>query len=351
MTLRDLNDLAVFAAVAEHGGFAAAGRALGIPKSRLSRRMAQLEDELGVRLVQRSTRQFVVTELGRQFLAHCQAMLAEARAAEETIATQRAEPRGIVRISAPVEVAQNLVAACLPEFLRRYPRVRVQLLVSNRRFDLLNENIDMALRVRPRLEMDPELITRPLAPAHALLVAAPAYLDARGRPQTPQELSAHDTLSLIEMETVQTWTFHPTPPRDDNASVRVEVEPRLLCGEFNVLLQAALAGHGIVRLPSQVCGPAVRAGMLEHVLPGWQGGESLVHLVYLSRRHQLPAVRALAEFLVEQLPPRMSEDWTRAACERAARSIDDPHILAEAAVRATIAAPPEQRRKARKKSP
>jgi DNA-binding transcriptional LysR family regulator len=310
--MRDLNDLAFYAAIVEHGGFAAAGRALGIPKSRLSRRMAQLEDDLGVRLVQRSTRQFAVTEIGRQFLAHCRAMLAEAQAAEETIATQRAEPRGIVRFSAPVELAQNLVATCLPRFLAAYPRVRVQFLVSNRRFDLLNENVDIALRVRPAPEMDTELVTRRLARAQKVMVASPAYLDARGRPRHPQDLLAHDTLSLIEMETVQNWTFLPV--RGDGEPARVDVEPRLLCGEFNVLLQASLAGSGICGLPATICGPHIGAGLLEHVLPDWQAGESVMHLVYPSRRGLLPAVRALVDFLVETLPPLADARDAQAGC-------------------------------------
>ena len=310
--MRDLNDLAFYAAIVEHGGFAPAGRALGIPKSRLSRRMAQLEDDLGVRLVQRSTRQFAVTEIGRQFLAHCRAMLAEAQAAEETIATQRAEPRGIVRFSAPVELAQNLVATCLPRFLAAYPRVRVQFLVSNRRFDLLNENVDIALRVRPAPEMDAELVTRRLARAQKVMVASPAYLDARGRPRHPQDLLAHDTLSLVEMETVQSWTFLPV--RGDGEPVRVDVEPRLLCGEFNVLLQASLAGSGICGLPATLCGPHIGAGLLEHVLPDWQAGESVMHLVYPSRRGLLPAVRALVDFLVETLPPLADARDAQAGC-------------------------------------
>ena len=312
--MRDLNDLAFFAAVAEHRGFAAAGRALGIPKSRLSRRVAQLEDDLGVVLVQRSTRQFAITEIGRQFLAHCQAMLAEARAAEDAIATQRAEPRGIVRLSAPVEIAQNFVATCLPRFLADYPRVRVQLLVSNRRFDLLNENIDIALRVRRVPDMDPELVTRPLSRMHSILTAAPAYLDRRGRPQQPQELTAHDTLSLIEMDTAQNWTFIPRVPAAGTDSVKVDIEPRLLCGEFNVLLQATLAGQGICTLPESVCGPRIVAGELEHVLPEWHTGESVLHLVYLSRRGRLPAVRAIADFLVECLPPLVRARRAEAGC-------------------------------------
>lgn len=314
--MRDLNDLGFFVSVVEHGGFAAAGRALGIPKSRLSRRIALLEDELGVRLLQRSTRRFAVTDVGQQFLAHGRAMLAEARAAEDAVATQRAEPRGLVRFTCPVDAAQKLLAVCLPEFLAAYPRVRVQMLVSNRRFDLLNENIDVALRVRPEPEMDAELVTRPLARTRKLMAAAPGYLDARGRPQHPQDLVVHDTLSLVEQETTQAWTFYPVEQeRDDpRASVRVDVSPRLLCGDFELLLETAIAGQGIVGLPDVVCGPAIHRGQLEPVLPQWRASEAVMHLVYPSRRGMLPAVRVLVDFLVAKLPPLMEARRGEAGC-------------------------------------
>lgn len=302
--MRDLNDLAFFAAVVEHGGFAAAGRALGIPKSRLSRRVAALEDDLGVRLLQRSTRRIAVTAVGQQFLAHCRAMLAEAQAAEETVASRRAEPRGLVRLSCPVDLAQNLVAPCLPDFLAAYPRVRLQMLVSNRRFDLPGEHIDVALRVRPEPDMDPQWVTRPLARLRKLVVAAPAYLEARGRPQRPEDLPGHDTLSLGEQDGLQAWQFHPVAADREAplAAVRVDVQPRLLCSEFQVLLQSALAGRGIVGLPEAVCGPAICDGRLEVVLPQWQATEVVMHLVYTARRGLLPAVRVLIDFLVERLP-------------------------------------------------
>lgn len=302
--MRDLNDLAFFAAVVEHGGFAAAGRALGIPKSRLSRRVAALEDDLGVRLLQRSTRRIAVTAVGQQFLAHCRAMLAEAQAAEETVASRRAEPRGLVRLSCPVDLAQNLVAPCLPDFLAAYPRVRLQMLVSNRRFDLPGEHIDVALRVRPEPDMDPQWVTRPLARLRKLVVAAPAYLEARGRPQRPEDLPGHDTLSLGQQDGLQAWQFHPVAADREAplAAVRVDVQPRLLCSEFQVLLQSALAGRGIVGLPEAVCGPAICDGRLEVVLPQWQATEVVMHLVYTARRGLLPAVRVLIDFLVERLP-------------------------------------------------
>lgn len=316
--MQDLNDLAFFASVVEHGGFAAAGRALNVPKSRLSRRIALLEDELGVRLLQRSTRRFAVTEVGQQFLIHARAMVGEARAAEDVVATQRAEPRGLVRFTCPVDAAQKVLATCMPEFLALYPRVRVQMFVTNRRFDLLNENIDVALRVRPEPEMDAELVTRPLARTRKLMVASPAYLDVRGRPEHPDDLEGHDTLSLVEQETTQSWVFYPAEhPRDDvQYSSRVELTPRLLCGDFDLLQQAALNGLGVVGLPDVVCGPAIQRGELELVLPRWRASESVMHLVFLTRRGMLPAVRVLVDFLVEKVPALMEARRGEAGCDK-----------------------------------
>src|SRR5699024_8769236 len=149
-----------FAAVVEHGGFSAAGRALGVPKSRLSKRVAQLEERLGVRLLQRTTRKFVVTETGERFYAHCRAMLEDAQAAHDAIDMLQAEPHGMVRLSCPVALSRTLLAPILPEFLARYPKLRVHLLASDRRVDLLEEGVDIAIRVRFKFDTDANLIVR-----------------------------------------------------------------------------------------------------------------------------------------------------------------------------------------------
>jgi DNA-binding transcriptional LysR family regulator len=194
--MQDLNDLYYFAMVVEHGGFAAAERALGIPKSRLSRRISQLESDLGVRLLQRSTRRFAVTDVGTSVYRHAQTMLAEAQAAREVVDRLSAQPRGVVRVSVPVSLAQQEIPAMLPDFLALYPEVRVQLLVSNRRFDLINEGVDVALRVRSKLEDDGSLVLRTFGPIQSLLVATPGYLDGMGRPKLPADLAEHVTLSM-----------------------------------------------------------------------------------------------------------------------------------------------------------
>lgn len=206
--MHDLNDLYYFAMVVDHGGFAAAERALGIPKSRLSRRISQLETDLGVRLLQRSTRRFAVTDVGTSVHRHAQTMLAEAQAAREVVDRLSAEPRGLVRASVPVSLAQMQLPKLLPKFLAQYPKVRLQLNISNRRVDIINEGYDVALRVRSRLDDDGSLVMRSFGQVQELLVASPKYLDRAGRPKDPDELANHVTLSISEDEARQRWELH-----------------------------------------------------------------------------------------------------------------------------------------------
>ncbi|PWK89890.1 LysR substrate-binding domain-containing protein [Fulvimonas soli] len=296
--MQDLNDLYFYAAVVEHGGFSAAGRALGIPKSRLSKRIAQLEERLGVRLLQRTTRRFAVTEVGERFYAHCRAMLEEARAAQEAVDELRAEPRGVVRLSCPVALAQTVLAHVLPEFMEQYPKVQVRVLASNRRVDVVGEGIDVAIRVRNRLDTDANLVVRTFGQSRVLAVASPALLDRLGRPQTPAELSRLPALTSQEHEGAQVWELIDA----QGARVPVEMGARLITGEFAVLLEAARRGMGVTLLPEFVCAPAITAGELEVVLPDWSVPDGTMHFVYPSRRGMLPGVRALVDFLAERLP-------------------------------------------------
>jgi len=296
--LQDLNDLYFFAAVVEHGGFSAAGRALGVPKSRLSKRVAQLEDRLGVRLLQRTTRRFVVTEVGERFYAHCRAVLEEARAAQEAVDELRAEPRGVVRLSCPVSLTQTVLAHVLPDFLTQYPRLQVRVLSSNRRVDLLGEGYDLAIRVRSKLDTDANMVVRSFGQSRVLPVASPALLDALGRPGHPDELAKLPALSMQEHEGPQTWELIDAT----GERVSVEVQARLICGDFAVLLEAARRGIGVTLLPEFVCAPAVTRGELEVLLPEWSAPEGTMHFIYPSRRGMLPGVRALVDFLAERLP-------------------------------------------------
>lgn len=297
--MQDLNDLYYFAMVVEHGGFAAAERALGIPKSRLSRRIAQLETDLGVRLLQRSTRRFAVTDVGQSVYRHAQSMLEEAQAAREVVDRLSAEPRGLIRVSVPVSIAQQQISRILPGFLATYPQVRVQLHVSNRRVDVINEGFDVALRVRSQLTDDGSLVMRSFGNIQGLLVASPAYLAKHGRPQTPDDLHKHISLSMSEEEGKQRWELHGP----DGEVVRIDLQPRIMAGDFPVLSEMAVRGLGIALLPETVCADFVRTGALEVVLPDWNLPEGICHAVFPSRRGLLPAVRVFIDYLAEHLPP------------------------------------------------
>ncbi|KFN50027.1 hypothetical protein N790_01275 [Arenimonas malthae CC-JY-1] len=294
----DLNDLQFYAMVVEHGGFAAAERALGVPKSRLSRRIAQLESDLGVRLLQRSTRKFAVTDVGQSVYRHAQTMLAEAQAAREAVDRVSAAPRGVIKVSCPVALAQELLAPLLPEFMKKHPQVRIQLHVSNRRVDVIQEGFDVALRVRSQLTDDGEMVARSFGQLRELLVASPKYLDRVGRPATPADLAGHTTLSMSEDDSRQRWTLHGP----DGHVQKVDLTPALMAQDFPLLLAAARDGLGVVLLPELSCAEAIRKRELEVVLPQWNLPQGICHAIYPSRRGLLPAVRVFIDFLADRLP-------------------------------------------------
>jgi DNA-binding transcriptional LysR family regulator len=299
----DLNELALFALVVEHGGFSAAERATGIPKSRLSRQVAQLERRLDARLLQRSTRRFSVTDIGRQVFEHAQAMRSAALAAHEAVAQVGSTPRGLVRLSCPVALAQQQLAILLPDFLRTYPQVRVQVVVTNRRIDVIGEGIDVALRVRTALDTDADLVVRHFGHSRSLLVASSAYLDQHGRPTSPADLAGHAVLSLAEDAHRQRWELHDRNGREE----RVDFEPRVSAGDFPLMRALAVEGLGLALLPEFICAELLHEGRLERVLPEWEVPIGICHAVFASRRGLLPAVRALIDFLADRMPPMLAE--------------------------------------------
>jgi len=284
--------------VIEHGGFAKAARALSIPKSRLSRHVAALESQLNVRLVNRSTRRFVVTEVGEEVYRHARAMLAEADAALEAVEFARAEPRGLVRVSVPVALAQWSLAPIVPEFLVKYPAIRLQLDISNRRVDVLNEGFDAALRVRTRPSGEDGLVMRAFRQTDELLVASPGYLERAPALTSPVQLTQHTTLEHAAEAERRVWELASS----DGEIVRVEHTPRMACLDFVMLRAAVLAGIGIARLPESVVRDDLKSGALKRVLPAWNTPQGIVHVVFPTRRGMLPAVRALIDFLAERLP-------------------------------------------------
>ena len=292
--LTDLNDLAYFAAVAEHGGFAAAERATDVPKSKLSRRVAQLEGRLGTRLIQRTTRRFALTDTGLAVLEHARAMLAEAQAAEALVAADAATPRGSVRLSCPPALLQSAVAPMLARYLNAWPQVRLHVHATNANVDVWEGGVDLALRVRPPGGPLPrEETVRPLALSPHVLVASPRLLSTAMPPTEPEQLARLPTLGLGNSEQAQTW--HLSGPGGQTAVV--PHTPRLIADDMAALLDAALAGVGCAPLPRLLAHDALLRGDLQETLPGWAPQPWLVQVAFATRRGMRPAVRQLVDAL------------------------------------------------------
>lgn len=319
--MQDLNDLSFFAAVVAHGGFSAAARAMGIPKSRLSRRVAAFEAQLGVRLLERSTRRLSVTEVGQDIYRHARAALSEAEAIVETASRMKSEPRGLVRVSCPQD-ADRILAAELPALLAQYPNLRVQLIVTNRRVDLIEEGIDVAVRLRQSLDTDTNLQVKIIGYTRPILVASPAFLDAHGRPGTPASLEGLPTIAQGERPGLDRWTLIDAA---GNEEILVH-EPRLSATTFPVLKRAALDGIGIAFLPELICTDMLEDGQLERILPDWSGPEGVLHLIFTARRGLLPGVRAVIDLLADALAVRL--DGMKPASVKAVRAADGSPALA-----------------------
>lgn len=288
----NLNDLALFVTAVEQGGFAAGGRHLGLPRSTLSKRVGLLEEHLEVRLLQRSSRRFALTEVGQEFFERARAALSEVEAAEAIVRDRQAEPSGTVRISASIPVVQGELAACLPALARRYPRLRIEVEVSDRFIDLAQEGIDIALRSHFGPLPDSGLVQRMLGSERIVLVASPGYLAAAPAVDTPEQLRAH--AGLLTARHATRWTLYSA----DAGTVQVEPQVALVGNESQLLIAAAEAGLGITVLPCSLCAGAIAAGRLQQVLPAWHAGEVTTSVLLPHRRGQLPGVRVVVDALV-----------------------------------------------------
>lgn len=295
--MQDLTNLALFAHVVEHGSFSQASRALGMPKSTLSRRISDLEDTQGVRLLNRSTRKLSLTDVGRAFLVHCQTVVAAAEAADQVTQFVQERPRGRVRMSAPHVLSQSLLMKILPQFMQAFPDVTIDLVVSNSPVNLINDQIDIALRVRSTIE-DSSLIARPLAPSPLALFAHPDFIAERGDPLHPTDLINWPSLSM--QYTHGRYQYDFASCQGEVASI--SYQPRLITDDLWVLREAASQQQGMAALPVYLCRDYVEQGLLAPVLPTWRLPEGNMHLVYPHRRGLLPAVRVLIDFLVEHMP-------------------------------------------------
>ncbi|MCX9156197.1 LysR family transcriptional regulator [Niveibacterium sp. 24ML] len=290
----DLNDLLIFTRVAAVGSLAGAARALGLPKSTVSHRMQQLEARLGARLIERTTRRLALTEIGAAYLARCQRIVAELEDAEAFVAGFKAEPAGTLRISAPLEIGTYFLGGIVARFMQQHPRVLVEIDLSSRYADLVEDGFDLAIRAGSLA--DSGLVARPLDQSPRVLVAAPDYLARRGQPADPAALAGHDGIGPGSVRQALRWALDGPAGRID-----ATLTCRLAVGSLSVQREAAIAGLGIARLPRFVCRDALASGSLVRLLPDWRPDPVPLQAVYPSRRLLTPKVAAFLDFLEAEL--------------------------------------------------
>jgi len=291
----DLNAALLFVRVVEAGSLRAASRLTGVPKSTLSRKLAELEERLGARLLQRTTRRIGLTELGRSYHAQASVAVAQLLEAERSISQAQSEPSGTLRLTASTSVGTLLLPELLLAFLKAHPQVRLHVELTDRVVDLVQEGFDLAIRAGPLA--DSSLVAQRLADLDMHVHASPAYLAAHGRPRTLDDLAKHELLVFSSVG--DSWRFV-----NGRRAVTIPVSGRLVVNSLSLLRDAAIAGLGLARLPSVIAEPAVHDGRLVRLLEDYAPRPAPLHAVYPSARYVAPAVRALLGLLRERLSRR-----------------------------------------------
>jgi DNA-binding transcriptional LysR family regulator len=290
----DLNEILVFARVVQNGSFTAAAAQLDMPKSTVSRKVSELEERLNARLLQRTTRELSLTDIGRTYYDYCARIVAEVEDAERAVSSLQDAPRGLLRVTSGPNSA--FLAPIITDYLKHYPEVALDLVCTARAVDLVEERFDLGIRAGTL--PDSTLIARSLGRVSWFLVATPAYLKKRGRPRSPGDLAKHDCLF-----------FGPglgdVGPRLEKGSdvVRLTVSPRMTVTEMDILHAVAMAGLGIALLPAFQCVDDLRARRLEHVLRDWNAPSVPVQVVYPSTRHLSPKVKTFVDHLQNRMTP------------------------------------------------
>jgi DNA-binding transcriptional LysR family regulator len=291
----DANDYIALHAVLMHGGFSAASRQLGLPKATLSKRVAALEKRLGVRLVERSTRNVRATDVGQQVFEQAQAIVAAVGAAAAVAAVVQSEPNGVLRVGCAEGLIHGVLAEIIPPFLRTHPRICLHLEELKRPADLVRDHIDLVIRIRYAVEADAHLVVRRLSRETGILAASPAYLATLDAPLLLEDLVKLPTLMMAH-ETI--WDLVDTSGKRQ----QIEVNPRLVSSNLETLRKAAKAGLGVALLPHYVCRADFVLGTLERVLPEWSTADATVYAMFSSRRGVTPALRALIDYLSKTIP-------------------------------------------------
>lgn len=297
----DLNDIAVFVRVAQLGSFSRAAQALGMPVSTVSRRVTALEEALGVTLLQRSTRKLSLTAQGRAYLEQCSEPLDELHDAERALTQTQREPEGLLRISVPVILGQAPFFEFVSGFMRAYPRVRVDLHITNAFLDLIGENIDVAIRYGDL--HDSSLVARPIGTSVRYVVATPGFLEGRKLPQVPADLAGFECVMINARNNQAEWLL-----ARGRRSERVHVTGPLSSRDFNSVSAFVYRGHGVGFLPTAYCDEKLASGELVRLLPDWASPEFPVHAVYPTRRFMPQRLQAFLDALAAWQSP----SWRRA---------------------------------------
>jgi DNA-binding transcriptional LysR family regulator len=302
--MKNLVGMAIFAKVAEARSFSEAARRLGLSKSMVSKEVARLEQSLGARLLNRTTRKLSLTEVGAAFYEHCARVVQEAEEAELLVGRLHGEPRGVLRLTAPVAFATLHIAAALPPFLAQYPEVEIDLTLSDRFFDLAEEGHDLAIRIAR--ELPPNVVARQLAPIERVVCATPDYFARHGMPREPRDLAQHNCLVYTHGNPDSQWRL-----RAGREEIVVPVHGNLRLNDDEALWQAVLAGLGIALLPTFIVGGDLQAGRLQAVLKAYVPSERNLYAIYLPNRHLSPKVRVFIDYLVERFaaPPYWDRGW------------------------------------------
>ena len=295
-----LTAMAVFARVADTGGFSRAAESLGMSKSAVSKQVSRLEDRFGTRLLNRTTRRISLTEAGERVLEHSRRAVAEFEAAEAEVGAHRDTPSGLLRVSVGVSFGQSELAPRLAGFLAGCPDLSIDLVLNDRRVDLVEEGYDVAVRIGELA--DSSMMARRLGSVRSITAASPAYLDRRGRPSVPADLTGHDCLGYSYLEGGVLWRFEGPA-----GVIRHRFAPRLMSNNGTALAAAAEQGLGIVQMPDFIVGEAVRAGRLEEILSAYPKPDVGIYAVYPAGRPLAAKVRAFIDFAVEAFAHRVGK--------------------------------------------
>jgi DNA-binding transcriptional LysR family regulator len=288
------SDMVAFVRAVERGGFSAAARDLGLTPSAVSKLVTRLEDRLGVRLLNRTTRRLALTAEGEAFFQRSQRILADIAEAEEEVGRSRAQPRGLLRVNVGTAFGMYQLVPALPEFFVRHPDIQIELTLTDRVVDLIEEGADLGIRMGTL--PDSSLVARRISDVERVICAAPSYLRKMGTPRKPDDLRSHNCLNMANAPALRRWPF------EGRTGVElVEVSGNLSATSADALLALALRGLGVIRLTDVIVGEAIRAGLLVALLEDVHHREAIpLHAVYPQGRHRSPRLAAMSEFLVER---------------------------------------------------